>query len=120
MRAAFDRHRVRYSMNVHSLPGRPDFVFERAKLIVFTDGDFWHGYRFPHWRSRLSAQWQAKIERNRRRDLRNHRRLRRNGWLVVRLWGHQVLRDPNACADRVVTLLREKRVKPRSRTAARR
>jgi DNA mismatch endonuclease (patch repair protein) len=25
------------------LPGRPDFVFRRARLAVFVDGCFWHG-----------------------------------------------------------------------------
>src|ERR1051326_2230462 len=28
------------------LPGRPDFVFRNSKVVVFVDGDFWHGYRF--------------------------------------------------------------------------
>jgi DNA mismatch endonuclease (patch repair protein) len=27
------------------LPGKPDFVFHRERLVVFVDGCFWHGCR---------------------------------------------------------------------------
>lgn len=26
-------------------------MFTAARVIVFVDGDFWHGYRFPRWRA---------------------------------------------------------------------
>jgi DNA mismatch endonuclease (patch repair protein) len=96
---------VRYRTHSHKLPGRPDLVFTRESLLVFIDGDFWHGFRFPAWRSRLSSAWQAKIERNRRRDQANRRRLRRLGWHVMRVWEHELHRDPDACAQRVLTRL---------------
>ncbi len=87
--------------HARDLPGRPDFVFREPKVAIFVDGDFWHGWRFPSWRTKLSDKWDAKIEANRRRDGRNHRRLRRMGWKVVRLWEHQVKSDIEACGDRV-------------------
>lgn len=87
------------------LPGRPDFVFREEKLAVFVDGDFWHGWRFPQWRDKLSEKWEAKINGNRRRDVRNHRRLRRMGWKVVRLWEHQVAADIRICAAKVLQRL---------------
>ena len=48
------------------LPGRPDFVFRRARLAVFVDGCFWHGCR-AHCRMPKSRTeyWQPKIVRNR-------------------------------------------------------
>lgn len=92
---------LRYRTNVQSLPGRPDLVFLRARVIVFVDGDFWHGFRFSQWRTRLPDYWQAKIERNRKRDARNHRRLRVAGWCVIRLWGHDVHRDLERCVKRI-------------------
>lgn len=108
LRTALQKKRLRFKANVQSLPGRPDFVFQRARLIVFVDGNFWHGFRYPQWKGRLSAFWQAKIERNRARDIRNHRKLRRAGWRVIRLWEHQVMRDVDGCADRVVREVRRK------------
>ena len=38
------RHRKHYKIK-----GKPDFVFVKAKLAVFCDGDFWHG---NNWRVR--------------------------------------------------------------------
>ncbi len=113
VRGELDKHRIRYAANVTSMPGRPDLVFEEAGLIVFLDGDFWHGYRYPAWKERLGPYWQAKIERNRRRDRLNHRRLRRRGWRVVRLWAHQVAADLPGCIRRIRRQLNgRRRTKP--------
>jgi DNA mismatch endonuclease (patch repair protein) len=105
VRAELDRLGIRYESNVMALPGRPDLVFTDAKLVVFIDGDFWHGYRYPAWGRRLSPYWKAKIERNRRRDRLNHAKLRRRGWRVVRLWAHQVHRDLPHCIDTIKSRL---------------
>jgi DNA mismatch endonuclease, patch repair protein len=107
VRAELDRRGVEYESNVMALPGRPDLVFTHANLIVFVDGDFWHGYRYPAWKRRLSPYWKAKIERNRRRDRLSHAKLRRRGWRVVRLWAHQVQNDLPGCIDRIMSRLAE-------------
>jgi len=99
---------LRFRKHVRGLPGQPDLVFVSAKVIVFVDGDYWHGWRFPLWRHKLSPYWKDKIENNRRRDLRNFRSLRRRGWLVIRLWEHQVKCDAEACVDRVESLVRNR------------
>lgn len=87
------------------LPGRPDFLFRAQRVAVFVDGDFWHGWRFPVWRDKLSEKWEAKIEATRRRDMRNHRKLRRDGWTVIRIWEHQIKNDVNSCIDRILEQL---------------
>ena len=94
-----------YETHARDLPGRPDFLFRDERVAVLIDGDFWHGWRFPVWRDKLSEAWEAKIEGNRRRDQRNMRRLRHRGWCVIRLWEHQIKRDPSACIVRVLTAL---------------
>jgi DNA mismatch endonuclease, patch repair protein len=105
MGAAFAARGLEWEGHTRDLPGRPDFVFRAAKVAVFVDGDFWHGWRFPQWRDKLSEKWEAKIDGNRRRDTRNHRRLRRMGWKVLRIWEHQMAADIVACLDRVLVLL---------------
>ena len=105
VRTELDRLGIPYEANVMALPGRPDLVFTQAKLIVFVDGDFWHGYRYPSWKRKLSPYWSAKIERNRRRDRLNHAKLRRRGWQVMRLWGHQVYDDLPGCICRITSQL---------------
>jgi DNA mismatch endonuclease (patch repair protein) len=73
------------------IPGKPDFFFPAHRLAVFVDGCFWHACpkcgRIP--KSRVEF-WQGKIEENRRRDNRTRRKLRREGYHVMRVWEHAV------------------------------
>lgn len=101
VRKAVHAKGLRFRKNVRGVPGTPDLVFAGAKVAVFVDGDFWHGWRFPAWRHKLTPYWQQKIERNRRRDQRNFRRLRQSGWLVLRVWEHDVLADTEEVARRI-------------------
>jgi DNA mismatch endonuclease (patch repair protein) len=96
---------LRWAGHDRALPGTPDFVFRRARVVVFVDGDFWHGWRFGKWRQKLSEKWEAKIQANRDRDVRNHRRLRRMGWQVVRIWEHQLEQDVAVATARVTRLI---------------
>ena len=88
------------------LPGRPDFVLREYRIAVFVDGAFWHGWRFPAWRHKLSERWEIKIEQNRKRDRRNHRALRRKGWTVIRFWDFHLDRNPDLCLERVFRSVR--------------
>ena len=92
---------LRYRKHVPGLPGRPDVVFATARVAVFVDGDFWHGWRFPDWKEKLAPYWRAKVERNMRRDATSCRQLRADGWTVIRLWEHEIEARPVACADRI-------------------
>ncbi len=70
---------------------RPDFLFRARKLAIFVDGCFWHGCPRHGTQPRGNAAfWRAKFRRNRARDRRDTRHLRRAGWQVVRLWEHEL------------------------------
>jgi DNA mismatch endonuclease (patch repair protein) len=101
--------RLRFECHPKDVPGRPDVVFRRPRVAVFIDGDFWHGWRFPLWKAKLSDKWATKIELNRARDCRNFRRLRRLKWKVVRIWEHQVEQNPAKCIDRVLRAISGRR-----------
>ena len=88
-----------------NLFGSPDFVVEK-KALVFCDGDFWHGYRYGEKKKPPKKFWRDKIERNMRRDRSVTRRLRADGWSVVRLWEHDIDRKPDVCAGRITRALR--------------
>jgi DNA mismatch endonuclease (patch repair protein) len=111
VRSALHSRGYRFRKHVPTLPGTPDVVFPRERLAVFVDGDFWHGYRFPVWRHTVSSFWQEKISVNRARDQRNHARLRRLGWNVVRLWQHEIERDLDNCVDRVALAIEARKVR---------
>lgn len=83
------------------LPGSPDFVFPKLHLAVFIDGCFWHGCpRCGHFPRTNSAFWQAKIARNRQRDRRSARDLRRAGFAVERFWEHDLLPGSQSAPQR--------------------
>lgn len=91
-----------FESHARDLPGRPDLIFRAEKISVFIDGDFWHGWRFPVWRDKLTEAWESKIQANRERDQRNHRKLRRMGWKVIRIWEHQIHGDLPRVIDRIL------------------
>jgi DNA mismatch endonuclease (patch repair protein) len=102
VRSRLHRKGLRFRKHLLGLPGRPDIVFKSARLVVFIDGDFWHGYRFSKWKEKLSPKWRAKIELNKKRDARVHRRLRRQGWRVIRVWENQVKSDLEQVVEKIV------------------
>jgi len=81
----------RYRLHVTGLPGKPDLVFAGMRKVIFVHGCFWHRHpgcgRMP--KSRLSF-WRTKLEENRRRDKRNQRKLRKDGWRVHIIWECQL------------------------------
>ncbi len=114
VRSALHKRGLRFHKHVKELPGRPDIVFGKARVAVFVDGDFWHGYRFPSWENKVSDFWKHKISKNRERDARNHRKLREMGWTVIRLWQHEVKKDFETCIERVDLAVRGAEVTTKS------
>lgn len=98
-----------WESHARDLPDRPDFVFRNARVALFVDGDFWHGWRFPQWQDKLSEAWELKIAANRARDQRNQRKLRRMGWKVIRIWEHQIGQDLSTVITRVAAALETER-----------
>lgn len=85
------RTKRKFKRNVAHIKGKPDIVFEKERLCVFLDSDFWHGWQFPRWKESLKNDfWRKKIENTRRRDRKTTAYLRRSGWKVIRIWEHQI------------------------------
>lgn len=98
---------LRYRKYSSHLPGKPDLVFASARVIVFVDGDFWHGWQFEKWVSKLSSlYWKEKIRRNQTRDKEHSARVEVDGWTVLRIWEHEVEDDPEKCVDRIERAVR--------------
>ncbi len=101
-----------------NLPGRPDFVWRRAKVAVFVDGCFWHGHDCgKNVTPKTNARsWQEKIERNRARDRKVARALRKEGWTVIRIWECQLKKSPGRCLARIRNAINKMRQVERVRT----
>jgi len=82
-----------FRLHVGDLPGKPDLVFPKLKRIIFVHGCYWHRHpgcslaRLP--KSKLHF-WVPKLTENRRRDLRNIAKLRREKWRVCVVWECQL------------------------------
>jgi DNA mismatch endonuclease (patch repair protein) len=90
------------------LLGKPDFVWPAERVVVFVDGCFWHGHQCGHRNltpRTNPAAWREKLMRNRARDRRVTRHLRRRGWRVVRIWECQLARRPRTCIRRIAQAL---------------
>lgn len=76
-----------------------DIVFGPARVVVDVRGCYWHGCADHGTRPGVNNQyWDAKLARNRARDIDTERRLRSAGWDVVVVWEHE---DTAAAVERV-------------------
>ena len=87
------------------LYGNPDFLVGKRTLI-FCDGDFWHGYQYDRKKKPSKKFWRDKIEDNMRRDRKVSRRLRKEGFSIVRLWEHDIENRPLVCLNRIIRFMR--------------
>lgn len=86
---------LRYRKNVKTLPGHPDIVFPKYKVVVFVNGCFWHHHncgRFV-WPKSNTEYWRNKINRNVERDKENNKLLMQTGWRVLTVWECQLKKN---------------------------
>lgn len=109
VRSELHKRGFRFRKHLKELPGKPDIVFTRARVVVFLDGDFWHGYDFSAWKHNLSEFWRTKISKTIERDCKNHRQLEELGWTVIRLWQHEIDCDFEGSVERITSTVRKRR-----------
>jgi DNA mismatch endonuclease (patch repair protein) len=90
-----------WRVNARDVYGKPDFVFDAEKIAIFVDGCFWHGC--PRKCRNIPATnhefWLKKIEDNKKRDRVVSRRLRKEGWHIIRFWEHRLRKEPEKCLE---------------------
>ena len=77
-----------FRVQVADLAGKPDFVLDEYRCVIFTHGCFWHQhdcylFKVPATRTDF---WLEKIGKNVERDGRDSARLREQGWRVLIVW----------------------------------
>lgn len=87
-----------------ALAGRPDFVIDEHRCVIFAHGCFWHHhhcylFKVPATRTEF---WLEKIGRNVQRDRRDIQRLLSEGWRVLLVW-ECALRGREKLSDRALT-----------------
>src|SRR5207253_594791 len=82
------------------LPGQPDIVLPKWKVVVFVHGCFWHQHEGCPKAARPTTNtkfWTGKLDRNIERDRENRYALADGGWRVFTVWECQ-LRDSESLA----------------------
>ena len=101
----------RFRLHRRDLPGRPDLVLTRHRVVIFVHGCFWHRHRscsnctVPKTRPDF---WAAKFSANVARDARHALALRQAGWRVVTVWECETER-PSSLERRLRRLLTARR-----------
>lgn len=102
LRKALWHQGIRYRKNFKIYSCKPDIVITKYKIAIFCDGDFWHGKEDPNIVKTHKKFWTEKIKRNIERDLENTIELRDNGWIVLRFWESDILKDISKCIESVM------------------
>jgi|WetSurMetagenome_2_1015567.scaffolds.fasta_scaffold150753_1 DNA mismatch endonuclease, patch repair protein len=100
---------LRYRKNLKTLPGRPDIVFQKVKLVVFVDGAFWHGKKLSKARlKKMSPYWQEKIRKNVARDKKTTLLLKNMGFTVIRVTDKQLTKHLTSTVNQIIVALEPK------------
>ncbi|MGH2664766.1 very short patch repair endonuclease [Flavobacterium sp.] len=94
----------RYRKYVKHLPGNPDIVIKKYNLVIFVDGEFWHGHNWNDRKAKIKSNrdfWIPKIERNMQRDNENNFKIEALGYRVFRFWERQINKDLSECIDKL-------------------
>jgi DNA mismatch endonuclease (patch repair protein) len=88
VRSLLHRLGFRFRLHCEKLPGTPDIVLPKRRLVVFVHGCFWHGHNCKKGKLPKSnlSYWQPKIEANRVRDRRKEDALTQAKWRVAVVW----------------------------------
>lgn len=101
----------RYRKNYKKLKGKPDIVFIKQKVVVFIDGEFWHGYNWENIKPNIktnSEYWVKKIEKNMNRDAVINEMLQKDNWIVLRFWARYVKKHTDECINFIIKQLEKK------------
>jgi len=80
----------RYRLHQKDLPGKPDVVMRKHKLVIFVHGCFWHSHEGCYYATKPSSRtefWADKLSKNVTRDLLQQKALMEMGWRILVIWG---------------------------------
>ncbi len=105
----------RYRKNYYALPGKPDIVLTKYKVVIFCDSEFFHGKDWEVLKPQLERGknaefWIDKISKNQRRDEEINKQLQFLGWTVIRFWGKEIMKNTEECVKVVEETIFEQRL----------
>lgn len=84
-------HKAGFRFRLHrkDLPGHPDIVLPKYRVVIFVNGCFWHQHPGCEHADRPSTRqdyWFPKLERNVERDRKHLSELHSLGWNILVIW----------------------------------
>lgn len=106
LRKALWHKGYRYRKNYRALPGSPDIVLTKYKIAIFCDSEFFHGKDWEILKLRLEKgknpdYWIKKIERNKKRDYENDKKLLFLGYTVLHFWEKDITKHTKECLQAI-------------------
>ena len=106
----------RYRKNYKGLPGKPDIVLTKYKIVIFCDSEFFHGKDWEQLRLQLGRGnnptfWITKISSNIKRDEEVNKKLQSMGWRVIRFWGKDIKKHPEECVKTIDEIVFDQKIK---------
>lgn len=104
IRSALHRQGFRFRLHYRQLPGKPDIVLPRYRVLILVNGCFWHGHdcHLFRWPSTRREFWREKISATKRRDQKNLEAYNRLGWRVLTVWECALKGRKDAEIDQVI------------------
>ena len=78
----------KFTLHKKNLPGKPDIVLKKHKTVINVNGCFWHHHNCGRYNVPKNNRkfWLNKLKKNKARDIKNTRKLRKLGWKVYKVW----------------------------------
>jgi DNA mismatch endonuclease (patch repair protein) len=88
LRKALHAMGFRYRLGGKGLPGKPDIIFPKKRVVIFVHGCFWHMHecKYFKWPATNPQFWREKLDGNVQRDRRVTGELQSKGWTVLTVW----------------------------------
>ena len=89
VRKALFKEGLRFRLHRRDLPGCPDIILPRRRVVIFVHGCFWHahtGCRYAKMPATRQEFWEAKLAGTIERDKRARKALLATGWRVLVVW----------------------------------
>ena len=85
--------------------GKPDFRINDTNVVIFCDSSFWHGRRKEEIDGTAFKSnkvfWAKKLSENKKRDRRTNQKLKKHGWVILRFWDNEILKNRDEVKDRI-------------------
>lgn len=89
VRSMLHKMGYRFRLHVKSLPGNPDIVLPKYRVVIFVHGCFWHrhpGCKYAYRPKSRHAFWEKKFEMNEKRHKKVTGDLEKFGWKNFVIW----------------------------------